>query len=649
MPSTTNGNTSAVRTNRPRVHVLDLPDELLVHVLSFLDPRDLAACSALDHRFHALMRSAWAWKRAFQRYFSGATDAPLALAASWPLEYRRRVVCLRQTVEATAVFYVHAPRGPQLDRMVVDDAQNVYLAYGDSGSVVKVQLDKKSMTQVGRYAGSGQRNVPSCIDFTPTRFAFGYESGHLRLALCNPSGPAFRQVDVTLPDALTRLAWTTDSGSPDTLVAATRRNMVAWVHVPKHQRAVTAMSPPLALHPSSAIVAIAATESAQTVVATSDRLYVLAAPPRPTTAATPTEWPFAHVSAPFGVDDEEPITAVHYTAKTHPWAYVTRSMCPDVLVYDVVQNTVVATLAHGAPVSCVSVTTGAATLDASDAPTRTLVLVGDMQGTLWLWTVDPYLAPTPLPAATATADAPPPAPGARTSFQPDLRVTYGLPILTSPTAPRITLSRALHGHASPITALFMDAARILSAGDSGWVRLWDPVAGTCLKRTLARSRANPTPDDRIIGVSVAPAVGGAVPPRLFIAFASGLVRTLEKRPPRRRLRTGKGGAQAGTNGANAGAPAIHDIRLEVREMTEDDLEHAHFEHKARRLNGDLDLSEAESLQLAMSMSELELYEPVVPTGQGARRQEQNMAAHWNAGVDEENALALALAQSLAEQ
>ncbi|KNE69008.1 hypothetical protein AMAG_19942 [Allomyces macrogynus ATCC 38327] len=300
------------------------------------------------------------------------------------------------------------------------------------------------MTQVGRYAGSGQRHDPVCIDFTPTRFAFGYESGHLRLALCNPSGPEFRQVDVTLPDALTRIAWATDSGSPDTLVAATRRNMVVWVHVPKRKRAVMAMSPPLAPHPSSAIVAIAATESAQTVVATSDQLYVL--------------------------------------------------------------------------------------------------------GTLWLWTVDPHLAPTPVPAdpatMTTTADAPPPAPGARTPFQPDQR---------------ISLSRALHGHVSPITALYMDAARILSAAASGWVRLWDPVAGTCLKRTLARSRANPTPDDRIIGVSVAPAVGGAVPPRLFIAFASGLVRTLEKRV-RRRVHAGKGGAQ-NANGATAGAPASPMRRL----------------------------------------------------------------------------------------
>ncbi|KNE69009.1 hypothetical protein AMAG_19943 [Allomyces macrogynus ATCC 38327] len=84
------------------------------------------------------MRSAWAWKRAFQQCFSGAADAPLALGASWPLEYRRRVAYLRQTVEATAVFFVHAPRGPRLDRMVVDDAQNVYLAYGVSGTVVKV-------------------------------------------------------------------------------------------------------------------------------------------------------------------------------------------------------------------------------------------------------------------------------------------------------------------------------------------------------------------------------------------------------------------------------------------------------------------------------------------------------------------------------
>ncbi|KAK6499909.1 hypothetical protein TWF481_010265 [Arthrobotrys musiformis] len=50
-------------------YIVRLPNEVLTHTLSFLDPVSLTSVSFVSRRFHALVTSPHAWKDAFSRYF----------------------------------------------------------------------------------------------------------------------------------------------------------------------------------------------------------------------------------------------------------------------------------------------------------------------------------------------------------------------------------------------------------------------------------------------------------------------------------------------------------------------------------------------------------------------------------------------------
>ncbi|KAF3941742.1 hypothetical protein ABW19_dt0200368 [Dactylella cylindrospora] len=50
-------------------YITRLPNEVLTHTLSFLDPISLSSVSFVSQRFHALVTSPHAWKDAFSRYF----------------------------------------------------------------------------------------------------------------------------------------------------------------------------------------------------------------------------------------------------------------------------------------------------------------------------------------------------------------------------------------------------------------------------------------------------------------------------------------------------------------------------------------------------------------------------------------------------
>ncbi|KAK6332231.1 hypothetical protein TWF696_002952 [Orbilia brochopaga] len=57
-------------TNPPsKPYITHLPNEVLTHTLSFLDPASLTSVSFVSRRFHALVTSPHAWKDAFARYF----------------------------------------------------------------------------------------------------------------------------------------------------------------------------------------------------------------------------------------------------------------------------------------------------------------------------------------------------------------------------------------------------------------------------------------------------------------------------------------------------------------------------------------------------------------------------------------------------
>ncbi|KAF3317616.1 hypothetical protein TWF173_010384 [Orbilia oligospora] len=51
------------------IYITRLPNEVLTHTLSFLDPVSLTSVSFVSRRFHALVTSPHAWKDAFSRYF----------------------------------------------------------------------------------------------------------------------------------------------------------------------------------------------------------------------------------------------------------------------------------------------------------------------------------------------------------------------------------------------------------------------------------------------------------------------------------------------------------------------------------------------------------------------------------------------------
>ncbi|KAK6544778.1 hypothetical protein TWF694_001461 [Orbilia ellipsospora] len=52
-----------------KTYITKLPNEVLTHTLSFLDPVSLTSVSFVSRRFHALVTSPHAWKDAFSRYF----------------------------------------------------------------------------------------------------------------------------------------------------------------------------------------------------------------------------------------------------------------------------------------------------------------------------------------------------------------------------------------------------------------------------------------------------------------------------------------------------------------------------------------------------------------------------------------------------
>ncbi|EPS43332.1 hypothetical protein H072_2645 [Dactylellina haptotyla CBS 200.50] len=52
-----------------QTYITTLPNEVLTHTLSFLDPVSLTSVSYVSRRFHALVTSPHAWKDAFSRYF----------------------------------------------------------------------------------------------------------------------------------------------------------------------------------------------------------------------------------------------------------------------------------------------------------------------------------------------------------------------------------------------------------------------------------------------------------------------------------------------------------------------------------------------------------------------------------------------------
>ncbi|KAF7729024.1 hypothetical protein EC973_005055 [Apophysomyces ossiformis] len=60
---------------------------------------------------------------------------------------------------------------------------------------------------------------------------------------------------------------------------------------------------------------------------------------------------------------------------------------------------------------------------------------------------------------------------------------------------RVRPLRIFHGHLAPISALWIDAAKIVSGSDDGWIRIWDPLTGYNIK-TLANKIPRRAPIDR---------------------------------------------------------------------------------------------------------------------------------------------------------
>ncbi|KAI9308954.1 WD40-repeat-containing domain protein [Cunninghamella echinulata] len=55
--------------------------------------------------------------------------------------------------------------------------------------------------------------------------------------------------------------------------------------------------------------------------------------------------------------------------------------------------------------------------------------------------------------------------------------------------------KSLHGHTSPISVIYMDAFKIVSGADDGWIRIWDPLTGELL-HTIGNKIPRHAPIDR---------------------------------------------------------------------------------------------------------------------------------------------------------
>ncbi|KAK5947437.1 hypothetical protein PMZ80_001587 [Knufia obscura] len=64
-------------TGNPGTSVLDMPNEVLTHVLSHLPPESLSLMSLVNSRFHRLVTTPPAWRIAFARFFPGAESTGL--------------------------------------------------------------------------------------------------------------------------------------------------------------------------------------------------------------------------------------------------------------------------------------------------------------------------------------------------------------------------------------------------------------------------------------------------------------------------------------------------------------------------------------------------------------------------------------------
>ncbi|KAG0170173.1 hypothetical protein DFQ30_002806 [Apophysomyces sp. BC1015] len=171
---------------------------------------------------------------------------------------------------------------------------------------------------------------------------------------------------------------------------------------------------------------------------------------------------------------------------------------------------------------------------------------------------------------------------------------------------RVRPLKVLNGHISPISALWIDACKIVSGSDDGWIRIWDPLTG-CNINTLANKIPRHAPIDRN-DASLMRVKNIRCNNYQGVASIGHQIKTWDFSPDKQLL--GRRNLRPKSKGVSAGARGQfhHEIKQEMKESKEKlEQEKKEQENQAKKLkkltlSG---LSEEEMIAYAMMLSQEE--------------------------------------------
>ncbi|KXS20301.1 hypothetical protein M427DRAFT_406917 [Gonapodya prolifera JEL478] len=113
------------------IHVKSLPDELLVQILSHLDPKTLQNAGLTCSRFRRVVTDDGCWREAFVRLFQGIPYRRVA-AGSWRKEFTQRLNMIRAWRSGRVTTLHFDPRFGPIDRVYLDEHARLPAATANS-------------------------------------------------------------------------------------------------------------------------------------------------------------------------------------------------------------------------------------------------------------------------------------------------------------------------------------------------------------------------------------------------------------------------------------------------------------------------------------------------------------------------------------
>ncbi|KAL2914409.1 hypothetical protein HK105_205976 [Polyrhizophydium stewartii] len=611
-------------------YVAGLPDELLVHVFSNLDADEMRAALGVCRRWKSVISDDHCWKLALRNYF-GSLPLRRVAPSSWRTEYLRRLALARAWRKSKQGVQFE-PRIGRIDEIFVDSNENrVFVASLQKGMASIHSSATGRSERAAVHASDDQSALEvGAIKIDKMRVAIGYLTGQVALMsnIRDKQRYSRRMLNGFHHGPVISLAWL--PGVMSLLLSGSVDGQIRIWDVDSGEcvRVLTG--------DDSRIVHIAVDQHNHVVASTGmgnclvwdiDLMSHVGSadkpgssqPPQPTLAHAP------HVQPAYG----EPLK---------PSRRIKCSSTPIThFVYDPASSCVAIASAPEAPaqtpgqqastvqlpfndtrvsrVSIWNVATGAETVSCTGSAL-------DFSITSLLWD-RPGKGPSLSGSSTLVSGN---ASGSvRIWTIPDLaragNVPECVPELVKPVRTFVSL------HLAPITALFLDEAKLVTASGDGKIKIIDILTGEILRQLAIKLSRSPWMDMddeshqnvRCLWASshtLIATAGGAVK---FWSFEPGSLAST----PNKKKRNSRGATRMGSSSTLGGSRAgrigfsredlveidddVHQIR---REIDAERTELAFMRHQFREFNGAAtsDMSEEEMLRLALLMSADQLQE-----------------------------------------